>query len=278
MRRTDAVRTRPVEPEPCSSRIRAPRTVSEAIELQSRAAREQFETVRGRSRQFAARIAPVIPALKRVPVIRAFGGLRPYTPVYPLWADGLVKRRWLDLPAGKKIDTSDMDHWSFPVGTRFWKEFATPSGTVLETRLIEKIGAYDPNLSPAKFQVNEERWTHWVKVGAQPSETVAALTGGSMSWLARDSADHGTLWAATSAGRIFVTHNADAADPATVTWHRIDNATSPTRFPSVCNFAGITSRWTMQSRSRAIGPKRSRQSQTKSTLWRFSTPRETSSP
>ena len=56
--------------------------------------------------------------------------------------------------------------------------------------------------------------------------------GGSISWLARDDADHGTLWAATGAGRIFVTHNADAADPATVTWHRIDNATSPTRFPS----------------------------------------------
>jgi hypothetical protein len=60
----------------------------------------------------------------------------------------------------------------------------------------------------------------------------ADRTGGSMSWLARDAADHGTLWAATSAGRIFATHNADAADPATVLWHRIDNASSPTRFPS----------------------------------------------
>ena len=38
-------------------------------------------------------------------------------------------------------------------------------------------------------------------------------TGGSISWIARDSADHGTLWAATSAGRIFVTHNADATRP-----------------------------------------------------------------
>jgi hypothetical protein len=59
--------------------------------------------------------------------------------------------------------------------------------------------------------------------------------GGSLSWLARDKADHGTLWAATSAGRIFVTHNADAADPANVKWHRIDSSTSggsPTRFPS----------------------------------------------
>ena len=59
--------------------------------------------------------------------------------------------------------------------------------------------------------------------------------GGTISWLARDGADHGTLWAATSAGRIFVTHNADAPDPANVTWHRIDSSTSgnsPTRFPS----------------------------------------------
>jgi len=55
--------------------------------------------------------------------------------------------------------------------------------------------------------------------------------GRSISWLARDGADHGTLWATTSAGRIFVTHNADTADPATVLWHRIDNAKSPRRFP-----------------------------------------------
>jgi hypothetical protein len=60
----------------------------------------------------------------------------------------------------------------------------------------------------------------------------ADRTGGSMSWMSRDKADHGTLWAATSAGRLFVTHNADASDPAAVTWHRIDNSTFPTRFPS----------------------------------------------
>src|SRR5262249_44701267 len=38
----------------------------------------------------------------------------------------------------------------------------------------------------------------------------ADRTGGAVSWLARDAADHGTLWASTTAGRIFVTHNADA--------------------------------------------------------------------
>ncbi|HSC51004.1 MAG TPA: hypothetical protein VLD16_12145, partial [Gaiellaceae bacterium] len=63
----------------------------------------------------------------------------------------------------------------------------------------------------------------------------ADRTGGNVSWIARDAADHGTLWAATSAGRIFVTHNADAVDPAIVTWHRIDSSTaggSPTRVPT----------------------------------------------
>jgi hypothetical protein len=60
----------------------------------------------------------------------------------------------------------------------------------------------------------------------------ADRTGGSISWLARNGADHGTLWATTSAGRVFVSHNADAAAPAAVVWHRIDNASSPTRYPS----------------------------------------------
>jgi hypothetical protein len=60
----------------------------------------------------------------------------------------------------------------------------------------------------------------------------ADRTGGSISWIARTASDHNTLWAATSAGRIFVSHNANAVDPASVVWHRVDNATSPTRFPS----------------------------------------------
>jgi hypothetical protein len=59
--------------------------------------------------------------------------------------------------------------------------------------------------------------------------------GGAVSWIARNKKDHGTLWATTSAGRVFVTHNADASNPANVVWHRIDSSTSgnsPTRFPS----------------------------------------------
>jgi hypothetical protein len=65
-----------------------------------------------------------------------------FAPTYELWSDGAGKRRWMQLPPGKRIDTSDMDHWRFPVGTRFWKEFSR-GAVLLETRLIEKTGPGD---------------------------------------------------------------------------------------------------------------------------------------
>jgi hypothetical protein len=43
--------------------------------------------------------------------------------------------------------------------------------------------------------------------------------------------DSGTLWAATSNGRVFVSKNADGPT-ASVTFSRIDTAAQPTRFPS----------------------------------------------
>jgi hypothetical protein len=66
-----------------------------------------------------------------------------FEPRFFLWSDGALKRRWIELPAGQTIDTSDMDRWKFPAGTRLWKEFRTPEGALLETRLIEKLGAGD---------------------------------------------------------------------------------------------------------------------------------------
>ncbi len=60
-----------------------------------------------------------------------------YKPVYELWSDGAVKRRWIVLPDGEQINTSVMDHWIFPVGTKLFKEFAAPDGKLLETRIVE---------------------------------------------------------------------------------------------------------------------------------------------
>jgi hypothetical protein len=64
---------------------------------------------------------------------------RSFEPAFPLWSDGAAKRRWITLPAGARIDTSNMDDWVFPEGTRVWKEFSR-NGQRLETRLLVKVG------------------------------------------------------------------------------------------------------------------------------------------
>ena len=66
-------------------------------------------------------------------------GIRPYSPQYPLWTDGATKLRWIALPEGTAIDATNPDRWSFPVGTRFWKQFSF-GGKAAETRYIEKTG------------------------------------------------------------------------------------------------------------------------------------------
>jgi hypothetical protein len=68
--------------------------------------------------------------------------VRTYKPRWALWSDGAVKRRFIYLPPGATIDTSDMDHWKFPTGTKLWKEF-TRDGIRVETRLYQKNGPAD---------------------------------------------------------------------------------------------------------------------------------------
>jgi mono/diheme cytochrome c family protein len=58
-----------------------------------------------------------------------------FSPQYPLWTDGAVKARWMELPPATFIDASNPDVWDFPVGTRFWKEFTFSRRA--ETRFIE---------------------------------------------------------------------------------------------------------------------------------------------
>lgn len=60
---------------------------------------------------------------------------RPFAPQYPLWTDGAHKARWIQLPAGARIDARNVDAWEFQVGTRLWKEFAF-GGRKVETRVI----------------------------------------------------------------------------------------------------------------------------------------------
>ncbi|MCI0435567.1 MAG: hypothetical protein L0271_18270, partial [Gemmatimonadetes bacterium] len=62
---------------------------------------------------------------------------RPFSPQYPLWSDGASKLRWVYLPPGTTIDASSESDWTFPVGTRFWKEFQF-GGRKVETRMLWK--------------------------------------------------------------------------------------------------------------------------------------------
>jgi hypothetical protein len=58
-----------------------------------------------------------------------------FTPANILWSDGAEKHRFIQLPPGAQIDSTDMDHWVFPVGTVFFKEFDL-DGKRLETRIV----------------------------------------------------------------------------------------------------------------------------------------------
>jgi hypothetical protein len=83
-----------------------------------------------------------------------------YVPKYPLWSDGADKDRYIYLPPCSTIDTSDMDHWKFPVGTRLWKTFTVPSsgagaGKRIETRLLHRYGSAQGNWLFAAYQWDE---------------------------------------------------------------------------------------------------------------------------
>lgn len=42
-------------------------------------------------------------------------------------------------------------------------------------RFIEELGFYDPKKTGVNYTLNLDRANYWIKVGAQPSETVASF-------------------------------------------------------------------------------------------------------
>ncbi len=79
---------------------------------------------------------------------------REVTPAYALWSDGAHKRRWMLLPPGTEIDTTDMDHWELPVGGKLFKEFAV-GGRRVETRMIERRSIDDYRFAPFVWLADE---------------------------------------------------------------------------------------------------------------------------
>ena len=67
-------------------------------------------------------------------------GVFAYSVRFPLWSDAADKARYMWLPPGARIDTAAMDEWTFPEGTRAWKEFRV-DGKLVETRVLWKRAA-----------------------------------------------------------------------------------------------------------------------------------------
>jgi hypothetical protein len=97
-------------------------------------------------------------------------------------------------------------------------------------------------MSVAEFRSHCNEWFgdftvqcgDWVPI-ASPSLTAAARgtrSGGSVVQVRRTKADTSTLWAATTAGRVFISKNADAEPQSAVAWTRIDTTSQPNRFVS----------------------------------------------
>jgi hypothetical protein len=90
---------------------------------------------------------------------------RAYAPAFPLWSDGYDKSRFIALPDGASIDATNGDEWTFPVGTKVWKEFRSGQRKI-ETRLIWKVAA--------------DRWGFAAYVWSEDGETATRGEGRSL--------------------------------------------------------------------------------------------------
>lgn len=80
-----------------------------------------------------------------------------YEPAFALWSDGAEKKRWVRLPKGAAIDTTNPDHWKLPVGTQLFKEFSV-AGRRIETRMIERLASSGRDRDEADYWVGSFLW------------------------------------------------------------------------------------------------------------------------
>jgi small subunit ribosomal protein S16 len=60
-------------------------------------------------------------------------------------------------------------------GRPFYRVVVADSRHPRDGRFIEQLGYYDPLTTPSTFKVDTEKFAHWVRHGAQPSESVAVM-------------------------------------------------------------------------------------------------------
>lgn len=57
----------------------------------------------------------------------------------------------------------------------FYRLVVADSRASRDGRFIETLGHYNPCVEPSDVKINAERAQYWLSVGAQPSDTAAAL-------------------------------------------------------------------------------------------------------
>jgi hypothetical protein len=109
-----------------------------------------------------------------------------FAPRYALWSNGLDKGRYLVLPQGQKINTTNREQWDFPVGTLLFKTFGFNDPAMggkfrpVETRLIRRLMATGTRTDQWEFAVWE-----WAEDGQSatmlnirnPKERMAVISG-----------------------------------------------------------------------------------------------------
>jgi small subunit ribosomal protein S16 len=57
----------------------------------------------------------------------------------------------------------------------FFRIVVAESSSPREGRFVEVVGSYNPRTQPETVNVDRDRLAHWIKSGAQPSDTVRTL-------------------------------------------------------------------------------------------------------
>jgi small subunit ribosomal protein S16 len=57
----------------------------------------------------------------------------------------------------------------------YFRVVVTDSRSARDSSFVEVLGFYNPRTKPETLELNRERLEHWVKQGAQPSDTVRTL-------------------------------------------------------------------------------------------------------
>ena len=57
----------------------------------------------------------------------------------------------------------------------FFRVVVTDSRSARDSSYVEVLGQYNPRTKPETLKLDRERLAHWMKLGAQPSDTVRTL-------------------------------------------------------------------------------------------------------